>query len=188
MEIQCYLIYFFAAMCIILGFVALLKQKTYLDSETGMPTQVELPLLGKIGTNIPALVFVFLGAVALLVAMTKCLVPPTNEVDWTITGRLLNGTDRRINFEDADVTFVPPPKARGQVDRFGNVRITAKVLHGDTFENAIDSIEISHADFRMVDLCPAVEWTKFKNGDSTSKVETAGKMTRKYKPMQVELY
>jgi hypothetical protein len=48
-----------AVLALVLGFFALLKQKTYIDANSGAVTSVELPLIGKLKTNYPALVFVF---------------------------------------------------------------------------------------------------------------------------------
>ena len=55
------IIYLLAGLCFVLGFVALLKQKTYIDSQTNQPTEIELPFVGKLTTNYPALGFVFIG-------------------------------------------------------------------------------------------------------------------------------
>ena len=49
---------------IILGFIALLKQKTYIDSKTQQPTKIKLPFFGEMITNFPALIFIF--------AQTRC--------------------------------------------------------------------------------------------------------------------
>ena len=55
--------YFLAAILIILGFIALLRQKTYIDSKTKQPTEIEITKLGKFKSNYPALAFVVLGFV-----------------------------------------------------------------------------------------------------------------------------
>ena len=46
---------------ILLGFIALLSQNIYLHPETKDLTEVEVPILGRLRTNYPALVFVLLG-------------------------------------------------------------------------------------------------------------------------------
>ena len=55
------ILYAIAALSIILGFIALIKQKVYLDKDTKKQTELEIPILGKLKTNYPSLVFVFLG-------------------------------------------------------------------------------------------------------------------------------
>jgi hypothetical protein len=73
MNLEMILKYGFAVLLAVLGLVALLKQKTYLDSKTGQPTQIEIPLIGKMKTNYPALIFVFLAVVVLVI-------PPINPI------------------------------------------------------------------------------------------------------------
>ena len=43
------------ALCVLLGFVALLSSKIYIDDKTNAPTEVELPIIGKLKSNCPAL-------------------------------------------------------------------------------------------------------------------------------------
>src|SRR5207248_1160733 len=77
-----YIVFGIAILSIILGFIALLSQKIYLDPATNQPAEVEVPLLGKIKTNYPALVFVFLGAVLAFGTFQKAF-PPAKE-EWTL--------------------------------------------------------------------------------------------------------
>ena len=79
-----------ASISILLGFIALLKQKTYLDSKTNQPTDVEVPLVGRLKTNYPALVFVFLGFCLAFYVVHKSL--PQKEIIWKITF-YLNGLE-----------------------------------------------------------------------------------------------
>jgi hypothetical protein len=44
-------------------FVALLKQKSYLDIRSGEIIEIEVPIFRKMKTNYPALIFVFLAGV-----------------------------------------------------------------------------------------------------------------------------
>ena len=71
------IIYLLAGLCFVLGFVALLKQKTYIDSQTNQPTEIELPFVGKLKSNFPALVFVVVGAFLAYSGWSK---PPTDLV------------------------------------------------------------------------------------------------------------
>lgn len=54
-------LYSLSGLSIILGFIALLKQRTYIDADTKQPTEIEVPIFGKLKSNYPALIFVFLG-------------------------------------------------------------------------------------------------------------------------------
>ena len=51
---------FLSALSLTFGFLALLKQKNYMDASTGTVT-VDVPFFGKLQTNFPALVFVLIG-------------------------------------------------------------------------------------------------------------------------------
>lgn len=52
--------FIFAILLLTFGFIALLKQKTYLDPATRKPTtEVEIDGFGRLKTNYPALIFVF---------------------------------------------------------------------------------------------------------------------------------
>ena len=79
-----YILFGIALLSIILGFVALLSQKVYLDATTKQPTEVQIPFLGKIKSNYPALVFAFLGAALAFYAFQKSFpLPPPPLEDWT---------------------------------------------------------------------------------------------------------
>ena len=69
-----------------LGFVALLAQRTYLDKETQKPVEIEIPVFGKMKSNYPALLFVFLGFALAFYAFDKSYPPP--KVEWVVTGAL----------------------------------------------------------------------------------------------------
>ena len=45
------IVYGLAALCFLPGFAVLLMQKVYIDSQTNQPTEVELPILGKLKTK-----------------------------------------------------------------------------------------------------------------------------------------
>jgi hypothetical protein len=59
-------------------------QKTYLDPETKQPTEIEVPLIGKLKTNYPALIFVFLGIVLAFLTFRTSHAPPKEK--WEIEG------------------------------------------------------------------------------------------------------
>ena len=91
------IVYGISVLSIILGFVALLTQKVYIDRERNMPTQVEVPLFGKLKTNYPALIFVFLGFLMAYVAFDRSRELPKR--DWLITGSFVSD-DSSINLAD----------------------------------------------------------------------------------------
>ncbi len=57
-----YVAFAIATLLIVLGFIALLTQKVYLDSTTQQPITIEVPFVGKMAANVPSLAFVFFGS------------------------------------------------------------------------------------------------------------------------------
>ncbi|MGH2508312.1 MAG: hypothetical protein ACRDHZ_13055, partial [Ktedonobacteraceae bacterium] len=64
------------AILIFLGFIALLSQKIYIDHRTNKATEIDVPILGKMKANYPALIFVFLGCAVVVFGLNK-YTPPT---------------------------------------------------------------------------------------------------------------
>lgn len=73
-------------------------QKTYIDSQTNEPTEIELPLIGRLRSNFPALVFVVVGALLAYAGWSK---PPADlgEEPWTITGSFVAPKDVPVKWE-----------------------------------------------------------------------------------------
>lgn len=78
------IVYGISILSIVLGFIALLAQKTYINPETNEPSEVEIPFIGKIKTNYPAVIFVFLGFAAALHAFNK------SEPQFPLTGKVIS--------------------------------------------------------------------------------------------------
>src|SRR5580765_6879571 len=71
-----------AGLALCLGFFALLRQHTYLDPKTNAPIEIELPLLGRMKANYPALIFPFIAALfGYLGYMSQEMQPTT----WSVT-------------------------------------------------------------------------------------------------------
>jgi hypothetical protein len=107
-------LYGISVLCIVLGFIALLKQRLYLDEKTQEPTAIELPLVGKLKTNYPALVFLIIAALFAMAASqeSKTLdtihAPPTTDA-WTLTGSLTNPPGKEVKWADGKLTLIPQP-------------------------------------------------------------------------------
>ena len=65
------IIYGISTLTIILGFIALLTQKIYIDTDTKQLTQIDIPMVGKMKTNYPALIFLFLGIFLAVYAFSR---------------------------------------------------------------------------------------------------------------------
>lgn len=78
MELRVILLYYmssFAGLVMVVGGIWLLyKEKIYIDSESKQVTEIEIPMVGKFKTNLPALVLFGLGFVPLIYPMAKCSV------------------------------------------------------------------------------------------------------------------
>ena len=68
-----YLIVLFGFLSILMGFIALLAQKIYMKNNNEV-SEIEIPLIGKMKFNYPALIFVFIGVV-LIFYSTQVLFP-----------------------------------------------------------------------------------------------------------------
>jgi hypothetical protein len=84
-----------AALAMIGGVVALLKQKVVVD-QSGQVTGIELPLLGKFNTNYPSLVAVAIGAALAYGVYHKVTIVPDSMV-----------TNARVDVEPAGVRTKP---------------------------------------------------------------------------------
>ena len=148
-----------AVLLIVLGFVALLKQKLYVDSETGQVTEVEVPLLGKLRTNAPAIAFVVFGSAITFGAMKSneqrldrlsddLRVDAGATETWTINGRLQLPSDvvgtsvdcgysqgPCISLQDGTLRLIESPIEDLQVADNGEFLFEVEVPKGLAFED-----------------------------------------------------
>jgi hypothetical protein len=165
-----------ASLSILLGFIALLTQKIYLDAKTRKTVHVDIPLLGKMKTNYPALVFVFLGF-----GLAFYVLKENKENEWNITGQF---EDSEINdWRAGGELILFPQKLKPDVDLNGRFTITMQIEEGQTFEDMIEKIEYSHRDGGVV-IYPRDEYTAYKKGEPSSKLEKVGPHLRTYKPLR----
>jgi hypothetical protein len=122
----------------VLGFVALLRQNTYLDPKTNAPIEIELPLLGRMKANYPAVGFVFLAALCILVAYSSRKIPPTN---WSVTGSVgyANGAPLKPADWDALQIKINPKRYEPTVkkDSIGHFTIAPALPDQTSFEDEI---------------------------------------------------
>jgi hypothetical protein len=109
-------LYLLSALAIVLGFIALLAQRVYLDRETNTPVEVSLPILGRIKTNYPALVLFLAGVAMALYAFNEAHQATDR---WRIAGSLklpdelddvppeLRDQLRRIDWQEGDLDVLP---------------------------------------------------------------------------------
>lgn len=167
---------------IVLGFVALLKQKTYLDSETKEPVEIEVPIIGRMKTNYPAMVFVFLGFSLAFFVVNKCL--PLKEVEWVINGQITDPEKEIIDWKTAGNIEIHPKIYQGDPGINGNFRISISLEEGTSFESAVEYIKYSHT-LGDATIYPAKEYTAYSSGQE-SLIKAISDHTREYKPIALE--
>jgi len=171
-----------AVLAILLGFVALLKQKTYIDSATNEPSEFELPLVGKLKTNYPSLLFVALGF-GIVWQVSQRIDEGTEE--WSITGSLRSDSVSPA-WEQGTLT-VFPSDFRVELSSQGAFRITARLPKGATFEDVVDYIDFSHP-AGSVQFSPKNQFARYAQHDTTSLIREATPRSRILKPLTLTTY
>lgn len=140
-----------AALALGLGFVALIKQKTYLDPSGGTVTAVEVPFIGKMQTNYPALLFVFVGIAFGYMAFDYKVKINTAKETWTarktftIDGQL-RSKKNVADWSNTEITVVPSSMLNQQVDSSGHYRIDLQIPKRDSFERWAQSINFQEGE------------------------------------------
>jgi hypothetical protein len=184
MDLPQYLvIYGIGTLVVLLGFLALLAQKIYI-AEDGKPTEVELPILGKMRTNYPALIFAFLGVGLLFYGISKCYPPRT--IRWEISGQLETWGRKDLDFEKVTIA-VFPRNLDLEVKSNGRFVMRLDIPEGETFEGAVQRIDFSHPS-ASGELVPSGEWNAYEQNPERSKLLGRTVTTRQYKPIPLLVF
>ena len=141
-----YILFGIAVLSIILGFAALLSQKIYLDPTTNQPTEVEVPFFGKIKSNYPALVFVFLGA-ALALYGFKQSYPPKKEM-WNLEGFFTPPQGRTVDPAGTLELRGPDPIVvtnKIDDDKTGHFVILVNIPEGKSVEQVFETLNYTYS-------------------------------------------
>lgn len=161
---------------ILLGFFALVMQRIYIDPRTNAPSEIELPMLGKMKANYPALIFPFLGAAIVVIGFNKH--EPDQTVTWLVDGQIVSDkTD--INWKAGTHLAIFPEKCVVEVRENGRFTIQIPLKKGRAFEDTIELIQISNPAGRA-DVVPKAEFEK-KNSGKGSNLITATPTARRYR-------
>jgi hypothetical protein len=132
-----------AAFALGLGFFALLKQKTYLHANSGTVTAIELPLVGKLQTNYPALVFVAVGLafgyLANKVRIDEAKETWTTMTPFTIEGQLTSKENVK-DWSSTEITVIPSSLTTQQVSPSGKYRIVIEIPKWQSIDNWLEAI------------------------------------------------
>jgi hypothetical protein len=179
-----YILFGIAVLSIILGFVALLSQKIYLDATTKQPTEVDIPFLGKLKSNYPALVFVFLGAALAFYAFQKSFPPPNEE--WTLKGRFTPPEGKTVDTTGTLTLFQDPVVVRNTIDAHGRFEITVNIPKGKSVEEDFETLNYTYSDgSAQIDL--RKEYNAFLKNQA-SKIENATEHQRIFKDVPITVY
>ena len=141
-----YILFGIAFLSIILGFAALLSQKIYLDATTKQPTEVEVPFLGKIKSNYPALVFVFLGAALAFYGFQKSY-PPERKL-WTLEGFFTPPDGKTVDTAGTLELRSPDPvilKCKFDDDKTGHFEILVNIPEGESVEQIYETLNYTYS-------------------------------------------
>jgi len=128
-------------LAMLLGFVALLRQKTYLDPKTNAPIEIELPLVGRMKANYPALTFIFVAAFFGFLAYSSQEIQPNQ---WSVTGSVgyADGTQlKQADWAALRIT-IDPVLYESTVNKrsAGHFTIAPALPAQTTFEDQINQI------------------------------------------------
>jgi hypothetical protein len=187
----------------VLGFAALLSSKIYVTRGAKTRTVVHVPLIGRMTTNYPALVFVFIGAALAWLALErnfalekqqleqnlaleKQKLDKPRPVEWTVSGQLQT-PDRRIVDWRAGRIAIIPEGYHATVESNGRFHLSLQIEEGQTFESFVELVDYT-ASFGSVQFVPDDDFQAYQRDKDTSMLEVVTPTTRKYKPRDIRLY
>lgn len=172
-----------ACLMIVLGFIALLFTKIYVADGTGVPSEIDVPIIGKLKTNYPALIFVILGSALAAYAIKS---NADSQLDtWVVTGQIQMppGSDKQI-FQMGTVEAVPvsiPPR----IEDTGNYTLHVQLKHGEDFEKAISQISYTN-DLGSACIIPADELKSFELNPRNSLLQSKTALSRSYRSIPAD--
>ena len=181
MSLQVILIYCASMLMVILGFVALLKQKTYIDKDSNQPVEIDVSFFGRMKTNYPSLVFVFLGALLMYIAFEKSYPPAKHE--WVIKGSLADSLNQIDDWSEGSIAIIPV-QYEATIFNKGNFEIRLFIDEDKEFEDVVEVIDYSHRD-GSVQLFPKRELTHYRKKEANN-IKHITATTRTYKTSYIE--
>jgi hypothetical protein len=171
-----------AGLLVGLGFIALLKQKTYLDPNSQQPITIEVPVVGKMQTNFPALVFVFLGFALAFATFHKGF--PPRKIEWQVNGSFVHPQKKKFLWSNGTIALVPAPaETHVIITDQGRFEITAQIEEGKSFEDIYETLDYSHPEGSVhIDLKQEVAAL---SGKQVSLVASRSDHTRTFKPVEI---
>lgn len=174
----------FAILSVILGFIALLSQKIYLDPKTQKPTEVKVPILGKMKSNYPSLMFVFLGFALIFYMLFQ--ISQAEPVSWKVSGVFVSDNPD-IKWNPSNLSVFPCGITPDINKDTGNFEIILRINKGVTFEENNQGITYTDRS-GSITIIPNEELTKYKNHDPSTLLKTKTENMRVYKPVRLKKF
>ncbi|MDH2407008.1 hypothetical protein QCM77_45420 [Bradyrhizobium sp. SSUT18] len=184
-----------AVLALCLGFFALLRQHTYLDLKTSAPVDIELPILGRMKANYPALVFPFIAAFFGQLAYISRELPRTQ---WSVAGTVGYADGNPLNSADWNGLQIKvlPDRYNTTVSKDnagGRFKITPALLDGYNFEDEIISVIFSLSKDTEYLSCQFSPKQEFDNWSDQSKrahslLQNAAQHSRMLKGVKLNKY
>jgi hypothetical protein len=175
-----------SALAFLLGLIALLCTKIYVTTSNGatQSTEVDMPLIGKMKTNYPALVFVTAGAALAVYTLYQYSQLMTQPVLWNIKGQLQQPNNGSSDVRWGEIRLVDLD-SHVTIDKDGTYEINVEIPAGRTFESVVQQIYYTTRNGNAV-ILPGPELETYQHGDkSKSQLLTATNNTRIYRPTMV---
>jgi len=158
-------------LCLCLGFVALILQKTYVSQDTGAILEVDVPAFGRMKTNYPSMAFVVASLVFFLPVLKD------GGVDWTadimmkgdIDSNEFRAGELSINSSICSIASYPDSK------RF---QIKIRIPSGVDFEDDVNNIFFEHSTLSNF-IFPAEE-RRLSQGGKPTRLIVSDKYHRSY--------
>jgi len=184
--------YVLSALVLVLGGVSLFVQKIYkVEKETGEKTEIDLPFLGKLKTNYPALAFAFIGAVMGIYTFSKTLEVKSKTLEvkdqWKIIGQFKAPSSVTVNWPAGVLSVFP--SFNYQIFPNGGFELYMNIPKRSKLEDIIEQISYNNRStdtFISARIDVKKEYNSFINKESTN-LEVSGDKSRKYKTIEVDV-
>ena len=181
------ILYGISALSIVLGFVALLKQKNYLNETTkAVTTEVELPLVGKLKTNYPSLLFLAMGIFLAAFVFSKSYNIKNKKV-WEISGTFIDTTRTITDWSQGELNIQPSAIKAKNIDSLGNYHICLELNDGQDIEDVVELITYTNQKLSF-NFQPSEEKKKKQISDKSSLLAISTTSARIYKPATLSYF
>lgn len=175
---QYYFMYFFSGALIITGVVFLFKEKKYFDTIKNEVISVEIPFFGKIKSNYPSVIIIFIAAAIAFYTFRQKVCT----VEWIVQGYIEDATGD-YDYRIGTLTVLgaeTPADAKDEMQKDGKFTIEIGLPEGISLEQGIDHIRYEHQSAGYFFIDTKAAYKEFKEGD-TLLLQYVTPLSRMYK-------